>query len=478
MTAHIDHSGTAASLHVIAKRADTVMAWVLGASFLAALAIGSHFGDLQTALLFGALIGGLGAAAFALGHGQALGRYGLAIANAAMVALHIQLGRGTLEFHFGVFVVLALLLVYRDWRPVVAAAALFAVHHFVFDRLQAANVGVYCTPQADFLKMLMHASYVVLQTGVEILLSVNLRRGAIDGAELSALVHAVDRGETLNLSVSHLPATQPTPQALKAALGKIAAAMHDVNHAATAIAEATTEIATGNRDLSQRTESQAASLQETAASMAQLSGTVQQSAEASSEADQMAARAASVAGEGGRSVERVVTTMQGIADSSKKIADIIGVIDSIAFQTNILALNAAVEAARAGEQGRGFAVVAGEVRNLAQRSATAAKEIKGLIGVSVEQVQAGAEQVQRAGESMHDIVSQVNQVSARIAELSGTSKEQSSGIQQVGQAVRQLDQVTQQNAALVERGSATAERLRQQANELARVVNVFRLAPG
>ena len=242
------------------------------------------------------------------------------------------------------------------------------------------------------------------------------------------------------------------------------------------IATGSAQIATGNQDLSQRTEEQASNLQQTAASMEELSGTVRTSAETAGHASQLAAGASAAAVKGGEMVGTVVQTMQDIAASSKKIADIIGVIDGIAFQTNILALNAAVEAARAGEQGRGFAVVASEVRSLASRSAEAAKEIKSLIGASVEKVEAGTRQVDAAGVSMSDIVSQVRRVSEMITEISNAAGEQSTGIGQVGDAVAQLDQVTQQNAALVEESAAAAESLRTQAANLADAVRVFTLA--
>jgi methyl-accepting chemotaxis protein len=239
------------------------------------------------------------------------------------------------------------------------------------------------------------------------------------------------------------------------------------------VASASAEIAQGNHDLSARTESQASALEETAASMEQLGATVRQNADNARQANQLAMSASTVAVQGGEVVSQVVDTMRGINDSSRKIADIIGVIDGIAFQTNILALNAAVEAARAGEQGRGFAVVAGEVRSLAQRSAEAAKEIKQLITASVDNVQAGSAQVEQAGQSMHDIVHSVRRVSDLIGEITASSTEQRDGISQVNQAVANLDQMTQQNAALVEQSTAAAAAMHEQAQRLAQVVSVF-----
>jgi methyl-accepting chemotaxis protein/methyl-accepting chemotaxis protein-2 (aspartate sensor receptor) len=241
------------------------------------------------------------------------------------------------------------------------------------------------------------------------------------------------------------------------------------------IATASSQIASGNLDLSSRTEEQASSLEETASSMEELTSTVKQNADNSRQANQLVVAASTVAVKGGTVVARVVDTMGSINSSANKIVDIIGVIDGIAFQTNILALNAAVEAARAGEQGRGFAVVATEVRNLAQRSAAAAKEIKGLIGDSVEKVEAGTKLVAEAGTTMDEIVDGVKRVADIMAEITAASQEQSDGIEQVNQAISQMDQVTQQNAALVEEAAAAAESLQDQARNLAQAVSVFRI---
>jgi aerotaxis receptor len=238
------------------------------------------------------------------------------------------------------------------------------------------------------------------------------------------------------------------------------------------------EIASGNLDLSGRTESQASSLEETASSMEELTSTVKQNAEGAHHASKLVSSTAEIAANGGEIVSQVITTMGSIKDSSRKIADIIGVIDGIAFQTNILALNAAVEAARAGEQGRGFAVVASEVRNLAQRSAGAAKEIKTLISDSVEQVEVGRKLVDEAGDAMDDIVTSVQLVADIISGTATASQEQSSGIEQVNQAISQMDEITQQNAALVEQAAAAAESLQDQAGKLTQLVDTFKLTGG
>jgi len=241
------------------------------------------------------------------------------------------------------------------------------------------------------------------------------------------------------------------------------------------IATASSQIAAGNLDLSSRTEEQASSLEETASSMEELTSTVKQNADNARQANQLAVSASGVAEKGGAVVSRVVETMEDINTSAKKIVDIIGVIDGIAFQTNILALNAAVEAARAGEQGRGFAVVASEVRNLAQRSAAAAKEIKTLIGDSVDKVELGSKLVEEAGVTMDEVVQSVRHVTDIMSEIMAASQEQSAGIEQVNQAIGQMDQVTQQNAALVEEAAAAAESLNEQAAKLAEAVSVFKL---
>ncbi|MFA9274762.1 MAG: methyl-accepting chemotaxis protein [Candidatus Aquirickettsiella gammari] len=244
------------------------------------------------------------------------------------------------------------------------------------------------------------------------------------------------------------------------------------------IATASREIATGNLDLSSRTEQQASSLEKTTASMKELTTTVKQNADNAREANKLAASASDVARQGGVVVAEVVNTMSSINESAKKIVDIISVIDGIAFQTNILALNAAVEAARAGEQGRGFAVVASEVRSLAQRSAAAAKEIKTLIGDSVEKVEVGSKLVGQAGATIDEVVSSVRHVTDIIAEISAASQEQSTGIEAVNLAIIEMDGMTQQNAALVEEAAAAAQSLQDQAGELAKVVSIFKLNSG
>jgi methyl-accepting chemotaxis protein len=264
-------------------------------------------------------------------------------------------------------------------------------------------------------------------------------------------------------------------QALKDMQNGLVQVVHNVRQGSESVSTASSEIAQGNHDLSARTESQASALEETAASMEELNSNVKQNADSARQANQLAMSASTVAVQGGQVVSQVVETMKGINDASKKISDIISVIDGIAFQTNILALNAAVEAARAGEQGRGFAVVASEVRSLAGRSADAAKEIKTLINASVERVEQGSALVDQAGATMTEVVGAIRRVTDIMGEISAASSEQSAGVSQIGEAIQQMDHVTQQNAALVEQMAASASSLKEQAQDLVKVVAVFQL---
>ena len=316
---------------------------------------------------------------------------------------------------------------------------------------------------------LVAAAIILVWFGIRRTLIVPLNR------LIGSIKHIANGDLARSIDVSGTNEMGQLAASLKHMQGELVRTVGNVRQGANAIYSGASEISAGNNDLSSRTEQQAASLEETAASMEQLTATVKQNAENARQASHLALSASETAQRGGKVVANVVQTMHEIAGSSQKIADITSVIDGIAFQTNILALNAAVEAARAGEQGRGFAVVAGEVRNLAQRSAQAAKEIKGLIEDSVNRVDIGSTLVESAGETMGDIVSAVTRVTDIMGEIASASDEQSRGIDQVGQAVSEMDRVTQQNAALVEESASAAAALEEQASMLTQAVSVFRI---
>lgn len=308
------------------------------------------------------------------------------------------------------------------------------------------------------------------------LLTVSITRPLTQAVTIAEKVAAGDLSSTI--TAGSKDETGQLLNALRTMNDSLLKIVSEVRQGTETISTASSEIASGNLDLSSRTEQQAGSLEETASAMEELTSTVRQNADNARQANQLAVSASDVAQQGGAVVGQVVDTMGSINDSSRKIVDIISVIDGIAFQTNILALNAAVEAARAGEQGRGFAVVATEVRNLAQRSSAAAKEIKLLIDDSVAKVDVGSKLVQQAGETMNEVVASVRRVTDIVGEISSASQEQSAGIDQVGQAITQMDETTQQNAALVEQAAAASQSLQDQAGKLAQVVSVFRLTAG
>lgn len=420
---------------------DRVMVTAIVVSFAIALAIGAEYEQFRLAAAIGSVLAAGGLVGWWLNPGTLFSRLMLTTAQVLLVALHIQLGRGTTEFHFGVFVTLGLLMVYVDWRPLLLAAGLFAVHHVGFDRLQAAGLPFYCTPSASFLKVLMHAGYVVAQTAAEIYMTIWMSRLSATARASSDRLHATLNKLENVMSISH---------------GHVSK-----------IDSTSDEIARGNDELNGRTEQTAARLQQAAASMDELTSAVRATAESAANANSLAVETASSAEKGGEIVSEVVSKMGDITASSRRIADIIGVIDSIAFQTNILALNAAVEAARAGDQGRGFAVVATEVRSLAQRSAESAREIKSLISGSVENVESGAALVGQAGKAMESIVKGARGVAEVINQISTAASHQSNGIVHVQATVAELDQMTQQNATLVEQSAASADNLRSLARTLA-----------
>jgi methyl-accepting chemotaxis protein len=604
-------------LFTIRQSGDRLLLCVVGVLLVMALALAPLYGTWAEALVIGVPTAGVVAWLVAAHPGALVTRCATAAALMIFTGLHVHQVHGMIEMHFGFFVLLAFLLFYRDWVPLVVAVGVIAVHHFAFDFMQRSGAPVWVfAANTGFGIVLIHAAYAIFETALLTVMAVRLRaeieavgcdpgelahisqelargnvevkvptEGATAGSlalamasmrdELRRAVHgagevleAVAAGDLsrrarleasgefarlnghvnktvdflatfsgkqnqliqranagdfsgrceisglagyqlemtngLNRLVSSVESFVNDFGAVQGALasgdltkaisqayaGRLDELRGDTNRtaqqlakivgrirlSADAIGHASLEIARGNMDLSARTEEQASALQQTVSSMQELTSSVTNNAEHAAKANELSLTASQIAGKGGEVVSEVITTMQGISVSSGKIADIIGVIQDIAFQTNLLALNAAVEAARAGEQGRGFAVVAQEVRALAGRSATAAKEIEGLISDSVRRVDGGAKLVQRAGETMGDIVQSIGRVTTLVGEIAALSREQSTGIGAVSRAISQMDQVTQQNAALVEEAAAAAQRMSGEAELLRESVMVFKLA--
>ncbi|MES2757475.1 MAG: methyl-accepting chemotaxis protein [Pseudomonadota bacterium] len=459
------------------RQADRLMLGILWGLLAMALGLSVMHDTLRWALLIGLPAALLPTAMIVFHGGTRLTACVVAAALMVFSALHIHQGGGVNELHFGIFVLLAFLLCYRDWFVIVVAAGVIALHHLSFNYLQELGYGVRCMTEPGFARVLVHAAYVVVESAVLCYLAVALRREAVQAGELALGVASLSRGApgTIDLRRAQHVATSDTGLALQQMIATLHGALERVQQGVGAIGGASREIASGNTDLSARTEHQAGSLQGTVASMEALTDRVRRNGDNARKANELAISASGVAVSGGAVVARVVETMASINQSSKQIVDIISVIDGIAFQTNILALNAAVEAARAGEQGRGFAVVAAEVRNLAQRSAAAAKEIKALIGDSVGRVETGTALVAAAGTTMADIVASVERVTAIIGEISAASQEQEGDIGRVNSALTDVDAVTRQNAALVGQAASAAQSLEDQAASLASVVATFTL---
>ncbi len=468
-------SSSAAPAAVLRLGNDAVVVAAMAVTFLGSLAYAAANDGLLLAIVVGFVLLAGAAAVSRASNGGTGSQLMLPILGMAMVALLIHVARGHAEAHFAVFAFMAVLVVYRRSLPILAGATAIAVHHLSFNQLQTWGWGPVCFTEPGFLKVVEHALYVVAESAILLLLAARARADFRVAEQLMSVAQRL-QGEdgTVDLSVAYETPVNPVAARMFSALRHIEGAVGEVRVAAQAIQQATGEIAAGNQSLSARTEQAAASIAETASSVEQIAATIKQTTDHAHAANTLAGSASRVAGQGGEAVHRVVDTMSGIQHASRKITDIIGVIDGIAFQTNILALNAAVEAARAGEQGRGFAVVASEVRTLAQRSAEAAREIKQLIISSVEQVDSGTALVGSTGTIIGDVVEQVRRVTELVGEISASSAEQNSGIGLLNSSINRLDEATQHNAALVEQTAAVAASLRQQADALVASVSVFR----
>ena len=458
--------------------ADRLMLPVVWAMFAMALALANWHDTLGWALAIG-LPAALGpTVAILLAPGSRASRYSVAAALMVFAALHIHQSAGTTELHFGIFVLLAFLLCYRDWSVIVVGAAVIAVHHLSFNYLQEWGFGVMCFTETGLGKVLAHAAYVVAETAVLSYLSVLLHREAVQAVELGARLDQINASADgrITLPLITSGARSEGARVLEGMMATLREAVAVVHGGAEAIARASQAIAEGNADLSRRTGSQSDGLRQTAEAMAQLTVAVRDNDADARQASDLAAGAADVAERGGQVVDQMIGSMEAIRTRSRRIVDIIGVIDGIAFQTNILALNAAVEAARAGEQGRGFAAVATEVRGLAQRSAAAAREIATLIHDSVAAVDAGDALAGQAGRTMEEIVQAVQEVAAIMARIVAASHGQATGIASINDAVAEMDRDTRDNATVVQQAEAAAASMQQQVMLLGQAVAAFRLA--
>lgn len=457
------------------RHADLLMLILISICAVLALPIGWHYSSLAMPMVAAPVLIGLSAAIFVFARGSSFASYALPLLLSASVAVHIQASLGTLEFHFGVFVTLALLMVYRKWSVVVASAAFFAVHHILFDRLQAWGYNIYCTTEADFAKIVLHAIFVIVQTAVEIFIIKNMTQSYQQGIELQALVNAMHDGDKFNLHIQDEYVQTPLAKDLKGLIAKLDDIVRTVTESVSQVNTASHEIELGSNDLSSRTEMACNALEETSNAAARVMQTVDQARNLASEADAMTRQATDAAHKGQAVVNDLAQSMSAISQQAEQIAEIVSVVDGLAFQTNLLALNAAVEAARAGEHGRGFAVVAEEVRHLALRSAESAKQIRKLIETSEASIGLGSTQSQQALQAMRELLQASSMAGEHMREISSAAHEQGNAIEDITTAIHQLENTMSQNSALAEQSSAAAASLRDQTASMSFSVQAFKI---
>ena len=456
-----------------AAAGDSLLFAVMAIGLVAAIAIGSQYGRVSAAVWVGVPLVAAAGLAWWLARGSFVARAAMAVLSMAMVALQIHVGAGENLYHFGVFVTLAILLIYRDWRVLVIAAGVIAVQHALFNALQQAGWGVACFTKPSWGEVFAHAAYVVAQTGIEVWIALRLASSERSALEVQRLVVAQDG--SIDLSMHDSKVATDLGQSVAQALRLMQEAVAQVKASASEIRITSKDLADGSADLAGSTSEQAAGLEQASAAISQFAEGLKQNTRDARQANELAVGASDVATRGGTEVREVVATMGEISKSSSKISEIIGIIDDIAFQTNILALNAAVEAARAGEQGRGFAVVASEVRSLAQRSAAAARETKTLIEDSNARVAAGTKLVDHAGQTMDEMVAAVERVAGIIGNIAQVSTQQLKSVEEVARSIDVVEEKTRRNAMRVRESAEGATQMAYQAQVLAAAVSQFSL---
>lgn len=474
ITSAHSHAGNTLSVQSamdhVSLQADRLMLALVAIASILAFPIGWHYSNMDIATWAAPLLIAVAAGLYACCAGTAVTRYALPLILCAAVALQIQVSLGTLEFHFGVFVTLALVMVYREWRVVVACAAFFAIHHILFDRLQAWGYDIYCTSAADFQKILLHAIFVVLQTAVEIFILLRISSSFKQGIELQALVNTIHDGNRFNLHISSENVQTPLALDLKQLIMKLDSIVRTVTDSVAQLHATSQSIQSGSSDLSVRTETACSALEETASAAARVLSIVEQARSLAQDADRVTHDAAHAAQQSHTLVEQLAQSMSAINQQSEQIADIATVVDGLAFQTNLLALNAAVETARAGEHGRGFAVVAEEVRHLALRSADSAKQIRELI----QTVGVGSAQSKDALNAIGTLSRMAHDITSRMQDIASATHSQTEAMSDITQAIHQLESTMSQNAALAEQSSAFAASLQRQTVHLADSVQAFK----